>query len=74
MNRKAYSGYQAASHVDMIQIVQDYHYRACQVPEAYQNMVDEIINAHMQSLELALGNLELCYLRTKQHTESPNEK
>ena len=66
MNRTTYSGYKATNHVDMIQVVKDYHYRACQVPEKYQNMIDEIVNAHMQSLGLALGNLELCYLRTKQ--------
>ena len=67
MDRNKYTGYKATSNLDMIQVVQDYHYRACQVPEAYQNMVDEIITAHMQSLGVALGNLELCYLRTKQN-------
>lgn len=71
MNRKTYSGYKATSHFDMIQVVQDYHYRACKVPEEFQNMIDEIINAHMSSLGLALGNLELCYLRTKQRKVEP---
>ncbi len=67
MDRNKYSGYKSKSQFDMVHVVRDYHYRACQVPIDYQNMVDEIITAHMQSLGLALGNLELCYLRTKQH-------
>ena len=66
MDRNKYTGYKSKTHLDMVQIVRDYHYRACQVPEAYQNMVDEIITAQIQALGLALGNLELCYLRTKQ--------
>ncbi len=66
MNRNRYSGYKATSHLDMVQVVQDYHYRACKVPVEFQNMVDEIINSHMQALGISLGNLELCYLRTKQ--------
>lgn len=69
MDRNKHTGYKATSHVDMIQVVQDYHYRACKVPREYQNMIDEIIAAHMKSLGLALGNLELYYLRTKQHRD-----
>jgi hypothetical protein len=67
MNRKNYTGYKATSNLDMIQVVKDFHFRACQVPEEYQNIIEPIIEAHMQSLSLALGNMELCYLRTKQH-------
>ena len=66
MDRNKYTGYKSTSHLDMNQVVKDYHYRACKVPVVYQSMIDEIIDAHMQSLSLALGNLELCYLRTKQ--------
>ena len=66
MDRKKYNGYKATSQLDMVQVVRDYHYRACQVPIKYQNMVDEIITSQMQALSLSLGNLELCYLRTKQ--------
>ena len=70
MDRNKYTGYKATSHIDMVQVVQDYHYRACKIPVEYQNMIDEIVSAHMKSLGLALGNLELCYLRTKQHREA----
>jgi hypothetical protein len=73
MDRNKYNGYNATSHLDMQQVVQDYYYKACKIPVEYQKLVDEIIESHLQSLGLALGNLELCYLRTKQHTEKRNK-
>jgi hypothetical protein len=71
MNRNNYSGYKATSHVDLLQVTSDFHYRSCQVPVEFQDLIDQIIYAHMNSLALALGSLELCYLRTKQHKEQP---
>jgi hypothetical protein len=66
MSKKKKTGY-SGSLVEAKQILLDYHLRACKVPPEFEMMIKEIVNAHLQSLSLALGNLELCYLRTKQH-------
>lgn len=46
-------------------IVMRYHYQGCQIPTESRHMITEIVNLHMQSLGIALGNLELMYRRTK---------
>lgn len=52
--------------VEVLNIVKEYHRNACKIPEIWNPLIDEIVNAHMLSLSLALGNLELVFLRTKQ--------
>ncbi len=39
------------------------------LPPSQSNMIVEIIDAHMHSLELAMGNLHLLYMRVMQHHE-----
>lgn len=50
-------------------VIMEYHLKACKVPPEFRDMVIEIIQKHLSSLSSALGNLELCYLRTKQHSK-----
>lgn len=53
------------SYVLVIAIVQKYCRDACKIPPENRPMIVEIVSAHMKSLSIALGNLELCYLRTR---------
>ena len=46
-------------------IVLKYHYDGCKIPPEYKHMITDIVSAHMLSLGAALGNLELCYSRTR---------
>jgi hypothetical protein len=48
-----------------------FHLQACKLPPEFAWMIIEIVQAHLQSLSLSLGNLELCYLRTKQAALEP---
>lgn len=62
------------SRVEVRAVVIDYHRRACQIPPQWDHMIVEIVVAHMQALDLALGNLELAVRRTLDHpTETRKE-
>ena len=46
-------------------LVMKHHYDGCKIPPEYKHMITDIVSAHMLSLGTALGNLEICYRRTK---------
>ncbi len=51
-------------------IVMNYHYNACKIPIELRQMIRDIVDAHMNSLAQALGNLELCYRRMLNERET----
>ena len=57
------------SKVQLRGIVLDWHKKACMIPPYWDNIIAEIVDAHLHSLSVSLGNLELCVRRTLSHTE-----
>jgi hypothetical protein len=57
------------SKVQLRGIVLDWHKNACHIPSYWDNIIAEIVDAHLGSLSTALGNLELCVRRTLSHIE-----
>ena len=55
------------SRAELTATVLAFERKACKVPKEYDNMIVDIVTHHILSLGIALGNLELCYLRTKQY-------
>jgi len=53
------------SNTEVQSIVLKYHLEACMIPIEHRQMIVEIVQHHMSSLSIALGNLELMYRRVK---------
>jgi hypothetical protein len=61
------------SKVQLRGMVLDWHKNVCHIPAYWDNVIAEIVDAHLHSLSVSLGNLELCVRRTLSHTEEIRE-